>query len=401
MSADPLNAYVGPDVAVDHTDEGPLSGLTFAAKDLFDVGGHVTGFGSPDWARTHVPAERHCDAVTALLAAGADLRGKTHTEELAYALIGENAHYGAPVNPNAEGRVAGGSSSGSASVVAAGKVDFALGTDTGGSVRIPASFCGIFGLRPTHGRVSKRGVAPLADTFDTVGWFARDPALMRRVGEVLVPGWKTAPAVERLVVAEDAFRFAGPAVQAALEPAIQALEARIGPADRVTLLPDGYEETFGLYVGAQGYEVWQEHGDWIEREKPNLGLGTRSRIDHCRTLTAEDKAQGEAGRARLREAVDAVAHPGTVVLMPAAPGPAPKLGEAERNPELRRKILEISALSPLTGVPQYSLPVARIEGVPLGLGVLAAKGGDEMLLTFAESVCGTSEKGCAPILRTG
>ena len=122
----------------------------------------------------------------ALLDAGARIVGKTHTDEMTYSLNGENAHYGTPVNVNAPGRIPGGSSSGSAAAVAAGLVDFALGSDTGGSVRAPASFCGIYGLRPTHGRISLEGACALAASFDTVGWFARDPALLERVGRVLL-----------------------------------------------------------------------------------------------------------------------------------------------------------------------------------------------------------------------
>src|SRR5688572_8418558 len=165
---------------------GPLAGLTFAAKDIYDVAGAKTGFGCPDWLRTHEPAARTAPAVQRLLDAGAHLVGKTHTEEMAWSLTGENAHYGTPVNVNAPGRVPGGSSSGSAAAVAAGVVDFAIGSDTGGSVRLPASYCGILGMRPTHGRISLEGVCPLAPSFDTCGWFARDAGVFERVGRVLL-----------------------------------------------------------------------------------------------------------------------------------------------------------------------------------------------------------------------
>ena len=172
-------------VTLSHTREGPLSGLTFGAKDIYDIAGHRTGFGSPDWLRTHPEAARTAPVVQQLLDAGADMVGKTHTDELTFSLNGENAHYGTPVNVNAPGRIPGGSSSGSAAAVAGGLVDFALGSDTGGSVRAPASFCGIYGIRPTHGRVSLEGACPLSRSLDTAGWFARDPDIMERVGAVL------------------------------------------------------------------------------------------------------------------------------------------------------------------------------------------------------------------------
>ena len=173
-------------VEMEGASHGPLRGLKFAVKDIYDVAGHRTGFGNPDWLRTHGPAAQTAPVVQRLLDAGAHLVGKTHTDELTWSFTGENAHYGAPVNVNAPGRVTGGSSSGSASAVAAGVVDFAVGSDTGGSVRLPASFCGILGMRPTYGRIPLDGVCPLAPSFDTCGWFARDVGVFERVGRTLL-----------------------------------------------------------------------------------------------------------------------------------------------------------------------------------------------------------------------
>ena len=202
---DDLNAFANLDVHVPGAPDGPLSGMAFAAKDIFDVAGHVTGGGNPDWQRTHDPAERTAPAVQALLDAGATLVGKTHTDELTRGILGRNPHYGTPVNPAAPGRVPGGSSSGSASAVAGGVVDFALGSDTGGSVRMPSSFCGLYGLRPTHGRISLDGVLPQASSFDTVGWFARDAVTFERAGRVLLQSTATGTTPKRLIVAEDLF----------------------------------------------------------------------------------------------------------------------------------------------------------------------------------------------------
>src|SRR3954464_9967927 len=184
---DALNAFGRhTHVALRTSVEGPLSGLTFAAKDIYDIAGHKTGFGSPDWLRTHDAATHTAPTVERLLDAGADMVGRTHTDEMTFSLNGENAHYGTPVNVNAPGRIPGGSSSGSAAAVAGALVDFALGSDTGGAGRGPASFCGGYGIRPTHGRVSLEGACPLASSFDTAGWFARDPGILERVGAVLL-----------------------------------------------------------------------------------------------------------------------------------------------------------------------------------------------------------------------
>ncbi|GIL60003.1 hypothetical protein Vafri_14638 [Volvox africanus] len=168
--SDPYNAYIDKSLIVPGVAEGPLRGLSFAVKDLFDVAGHLTGFGNPIWLETHPPATHTAPAVQALLNAGATLRGKTHMDELAYSLNGENVHYGTPINPAAPGRIPGGSSSGSAVAVACGDVDIGLGTDTGGSIRVPASFCGLLGIRPSWGRVSAEGTAALAPSFTTPGW---------------------------------------------------------------------------------------------------------------------------------------------------------------------------------------------------------------------------------------
>src|SRR5437764_9998810 len=187
---------------------GPLSGLTFAAKDLFDVAGHPTGGGNPDWARTNPVPERHAWAVQRLLDAGADLIGKTITDEVSLGILGENPFYGTPVNPRVPGHVPGGSSSGSAAAVAGGLCDTALGTDTGGSVRVPASFCGLYGIRPTHGRIDAAGMLPQAPTSDTTGWFARDATTFARVSSVML-GEEIPPALPTsLVIAADAFGFA-------------------------------------------------------------------------------------------------------------------------------------------------------------------------------------------------
>jgi amidase len=224
---------------------GPLAGLTFGLKDIYDVAGAKTGFGCPDWLRSHEAAARTAPAAQMLLDAGAHLVGKTHTEEMAWSLTGENAHYGTPVNVSGPGRAPGGSSSGWATVVAAGLVDFSIGSDTGGSVRLPASYCGILGLRPTHGRISLDGVCPLASSFDTCGWFARDAAVFERVGRVLLGDAAPAPKPGRLLVAQDAFAFAEAGAITALNPALDRDASLLGKPAEVTV----GDEPLTLWMG--------------------------------------------------------------------------------------------------------------------------------------------------------
>ena len=205
INDDPLNAFCKDSQAyLPGAAAGPLSGLTFAAKDIFDVAGHVTGGGNPDWKATHQPADKSAWVVEALTNAGAAMVGKTLTDELTRGIFGENAHYGTPTNPRAPGCVPGGSSSGSASAVAGGLL-ICFGSDTGGSVRVPASFCGLYGLRPSHGTIPLDGILLQAPSFDTIGWFARDLQTFSRVGSVLLESSSTPTRPQRLVIAEDAF----------------------------------------------------------------------------------------------------------------------------------------------------------------------------------------------------
>src|SRR5205807_911885 len=224
MPDDDINAFVpGPRAHIEGRPGGPLSGLTFAAKDLFDVAGYPTGGGNPDWARSNPVPAQHAWAVQRLLDGGATLIGKTITDEVSLGIVGENAFYGTPVNPRAPGRVPGGSSSGSAAAVAAGICDTALGTDTGGSVRVPASFCGLFGIRPTHGRLPVTGMMPQAPSSDTTGWFARDAGTFAKVASVMLGERVPSALPDRLIIAADAFAFADPEVGAALQPIVERL----------------------------------------------------------------------------------------------------------------------------------------------------------------------------------
>ena len=229
INDDPLNAFCKDSQAyLPGAAAGPLSGLSFAAKDIFDVAGHVTGGGNPDWKATHQPADKSAWVVEALTNAGAAMVGKTLTDELTRGIFGENAHYGTPTNPRAPDCVPGGSSSRSASAVAGGLVDFALGSDTGGSVRVPASFCGLYGLRPTHGTIPLDGLLLQAPGFDTIGWFARDLRTFSRVGTVLLESLGEPIRPQRLVVAEDAFELADTEVENALRPLVEALSLLMG-----------------------------------------------------------------------------------------------------------------------------------------------------------------------------
>ena len=380
MDAASLNAFTpGPQPHVEGRPGGPLAGIAFAAKDLFDVAGFPTGAGNPDWARTHPVPARHAEAVAAMLAAGATLAGKTHTDELAFSLNGENAHYGTPVNPRAPGRIPGGSSSGSASAVAGGAVDTALGTDTGGSVRVPASYCGLYGIRTTHGAVSVAGLVPLAPRFDVVGWFAREAGLLARVGDALLPDGPAAP-VTRLVRLEDAFAIGGEAVAEALAPALARLAERL-PVTEATLAPGGLAAWFAQFRTLQGRDAWRTHGAWVTEHEPAFGPGVRERFAWAAGLTAAAEAEAEAVRAEALRVLDAILPPGTALLLPTAPGIAPRLATPGAELEaFRTRAMTLTCIAGLGGLPQVSVPAGTLEGCPVGLSVIGARGADRALL---------------------
>jgi amidase len=363
---------------------GPLAGLTFAAKDLYDVAGQKTGFGNPDWLRTHEPAVRTASAVQMLLDAGAHLVGKTHTEEMAWSLTGENAHYGTPININAPGRVPGGSSSGSAAAVAAGLVDFALGSDTGGSVRLPASYCGILGLRPTHGRISLEGACPLAPSFDTCGWFARDAGVFERVGRVLLRDAAPARAPGRLLLAQDAFAYAEEAALAALKPALERAAALLGAPEKVTVGDESLTQWMDYFRFPQGAEAWAAHGAWITRVKPRFGPAIKGRFEWASTVDPKDVAHAGTRREEITRRMDELLRDNAVLALPSAPDIAlPRNSPPAVVDKLRARALPMLCIAGLARLPQVSLPLATLNGCPLGLSFIAASGNDSLPLALA------------------
>jgi amidase len=367
--------------------KGPLAGLTCGIKDLYDIAGHKTGFGSPAWLATHDAATATAPPVQSLLDAGAQIVGKTHTDEMAFSLNGENPHYGTPVNVNAPGRIPGGSSSGSATAVAARLVDFALGSDTGGSVRAPASFCGIYGLRPTHGRISLTGACALAWSFDTAGWFARDATLLERVGRVLLNDDRPAFAPGRLLLAQDAFALLDGAASQALQPALARVVATLGEPQKVTVSSEGLPQWFQVFRKLQGAEAWAQHRDWITRVKPQFGPGVRERFEWASTITANDVAPLKDERENIARRMAELLKDNALLVLPTVHTIAPERNTptAELD-EFRGRAMSLLCIAGLARLPQISLPLATLDGCPLGLSLVAARGNDTLLLQTARRV---------------
>jgi amidase len=378
-----FGAFVpGPRCVREATGSGRLDGLTFAVKDLIDVAGSTTGGGNPDWLAGRTAAATSAPVVDAALAAGARLVGKTITDELAFSLEGENAHYGTPVNPACPERLPGGSSSGSAVAVAAGLADFALGTDTGGSVRVPASFTGVFGFRSTHGRVSTQGVVEFAPSYDTVGWFAGTAGVLGLVGETLLDGAPEA-GLERLALVRDAFAMADADGATLLE----AEARRWGAVEEATVFDGAQAEWLECYRVLQGAEIWQHLGPWITARRPVFGPSIAPRFADAATIAPPAVMQYRAFRSRITERLHRLTHDGTALVIPTTPGRA--LAKRASGPEIGSfyaTALPLNAIAGHAGLPQVTLPAVRIEGCPLGLSIVGPRGSDRALLKLAESL---------------
>ena len=381
---DNVGAFVpGSRFEVPPLSAGRLSGLTFAAKDLYDVAGATTTYGNPDWARTHDRAAATAPIVLALLQAGARLMGKTKTVELAYGLTGENVWHGTPINPAAPDRFPGGSSCGSAAAVAAGLVDFALGSDTGGSVRIPASYCGLFGIRPSYGAISMAGACPLAPSLDTPGWFARSASLLAGVGDVLLPASQQGAGGPLLRV-EEAWVNAQPEVAETLRQALPKLEQLRGSAIGVRLVPEGLNDLYDHFRIVQAEEAWAALGAWVERHSPTFGPGVAERFAKAKATKPAIAAPGRAFRRTLQARIRPLLSGGAVLVFPTSPCIAPLLNASptEQN-AVRQATMGVTAIAGFCGLPEVTLPVATVNGAPVGLSFVAGQGQDRALLALA------------------
>jgi len=389
------SAFVpGPPVQREGAGSGPLAGLRFAAKDLYDVAGEVTRGGNADWAAEARPALSTAWAIRRLLDFGASLDGKTITDELACGLVGNTSGDGMPVNPLSPDRVPGGSSSGSAVAVAGGLVDFAIGTDTGGSVRVPAAFCGLYGMRPTHGAISLAGCMALAPAFDTCGWFARDAGLLARVGDVLLPPpmGDEGPATDcppgRLLHAADLFDLCVPRVARHLHAAAQRLGSR--PVAACSGAPSDHPDAFWPF---QGRQMWNTFGDWYRARARHMQPGNDARFAAAAAITAREVQAADPLRRRIAAHLGRLLGTDGVLLIPTTHDLAPPRDATLDELEAFRRNAHVNlAIAGLCGLPQVTLPLRDVDeaGRPVGIGLslLSARGNDRMLLRLAGVLAG-------------
>ncbi len=380
------SAFVPHDLAqpIAGTASGPLAGLTAAVKDMYDIAGYTAGCGNPTWLETHPPAQKTAGCVQRLLDAGATIVGKTVCDEFFFSITGANAHYGTPVNPRAPGRLPGGSSSGSASAVASGTCDFALGSDTGGSVRIPASFNGLYGLRPTHDRIDLAGVQAMAPSFDVPGWFAATPGVFRKVGAVLLDERRVPARVERVIALEDAFAEADDDIADLLHSALEFMIDDLPPLAHARISLEGFDPWREAFRTIQGYEVWQTFGMFVTRTRPLIGPGVQERIEFSAGVSAAEVSAARQVAAQAREHILQTAKPGTILALPTAPCIAPLVdGTLEQLDRFRTRVMRLTCTAGLAGLPQMNLPVGTLNGSPVGLSFIGWAGGDEVLLHLA------------------
>ncbi|MHA7964114.1 amidase family protein [Paenibacillus sp. CAU 1782] len=438
------NPYIDQTIKLGPTGKGSLDGLTFAVKDVFDIAGHAASAGNPDWLKTHKPAESTASAIAKLLSNGAAMQGVTITDELMYSINGENAHYGTPANPAAPGRIPGGSSSGSASAVASGLADFALGTDTGGSVRVPSALCGLYGIRPTHGVVDVTGLIPLAPSFDTIGWMARDMATLRKVGKALLREedvrWHEAintmdvrrheafntmdvrrhEAINTMDVRRheainttdvrrhDAFNTMDVGKPETFKTMLlgadlwglcdretqQALRAFLdnwrigtkmaGEREEIILAEEGLPAWVEVFRHIQAIEIWEQHGEWISQTNPSFGPGIAERFKWASTLSREQCSEAFVKQKEIAARMDHLLADDTVLVVPTVPGVAPLCGlGGEAVEQNRARTLQMSCPAGLAGLPQVTVPVASgRNGLPVGLSFIAGRGQDHRLLDW-------------------
>lgn len=377
---------------------GPLDGKTVAVKDLFAVTGFLVGAGNPAWLAQAEPETADAWAVRTLRGAGASIAGIARTDELAFSLSGANAHYGTPPNPAAPGLVTGGSSSGPASAVATGQADIGLGTDTAGSVRVPASVCGLFGLRPTHGAIPADGLVQLAPSFDTVGWLTVSASLLAGVGSVLLPPGPAAP--PRRLLTLDLTN--GSVRRLACSTGLSVLPGRVLGADDVTAL-------LAAFRAVQAAEAWGLHGRWITANPGALSADVEARFRAGADVGADALRRATETIAGYRDRVLRAVTEDTWLALPAAAGPghardaAPEARDAWRQATLRRTVLASAFGLPSCVIPGagsldawHPVPGARpLNGgrPPEGIALIGPPGADRALLTTVLAVAGPEPGG--------
>lgn len=391
----------------------PLTGLTFVVSDLFDIDGYVTGFGNPDWARTHEAASRTASVVSTVVEGGATCVGKTVIDEMAFSVTGENKHYGTPTNPAAPDRVPGGSCSGAAVAVAANLVDFSLGMDAVGGVRLPAGFCNIIGFRSSQGVLSNAGIIPVSTSLDTVGCFARDFSVLCRVSHIMMRLQFVAPRNPRqIIMADDCFELLKIPVDRVAEPVIKSTEKIFGRqvlkhenlgvylSTKVPSLlafssekMNGEAKTSTLSLLAQvmqvllRHEFKENHEQWMSSTKPDLDASIRAQLREDDTIDEMEIQKLHTVRNEMRFALNLLLKNDGILVIPTFAEPPPKAGKKEMHSEAYlSRLFSLLSIASLSGCCQVTIPLGHHNKCPVSVSFIARHGGDRFLLDTMQSM---------------
>ena len=382
---DLLQAFVRENhIALEGSSSGPLDDLVFAIKDVLKVKGSTIGNGHPEWLRTHEPDDFTSSIVLSMLDAGADLVGKTVCDELCNSISGENWNYGSPLNPQDPRRFTGGSSSGACAATAGGLVDFAFGSDCLGSVRVPASYTGILGIRPTYKRVPTDGEVSYCESMDVLGFVGNTPEIFKRVAKEVFGEDKMVVPIHTLLIAEDCFNKVDQDVTDALQPAIEHMSKNVETVKRVVLHSRDLSEWSDIFKVVQGFEIWDSYGGWIRKYHPQLSPGPKERLEWMPTITVQEYRDAYTKRQTIIDRVTELLKPGCVLVLPTAASVAPlRSNSLEETNRTRLQSIDILCISPLSGTPQVTIPLVQQHEVPLGISIIGAAGADLAMVNFA------------------
>ena len=358
---------------------GRLKNLKFVLKDMCDVKNIKTSCGNPDFYKACEPAKKHAEFLSNILSEGAILEGITICDEFFYSVIGENSHYGTPKNLNAPNCVPGGSSSGSAAALTTDLFDFSIGSDTGGSVRVPASFCGLLGIRPTHGRIKSNGVYPMAPSFDTIGWFSNNIKTFQKIGEVLLDKNENENITfNQFVIAEDLLELVDTDIKNQFNSYYKELHPNI---KHIRLSKFSKSEIADNFRILQAGEIKEHVIPWIEKNKPKISLEINSRIEMASEILPLEIDAAKTFRQEIISEINNSLPEGDIAIFPTTPFSAPKCGQSDQDlGSDRKKIMEMTSIAGMTSRPQISIPKFKGKTGPVGISILGWQYSDEILL---------------------
>ena len=358
---------------------GNLKNLKFVLKDMCDVKNIKTSCGNPDFYKACEPAKKHAEFLSNILSEGAILEGITICDEFFYSVIGENSHYGTPKNLNAPNCVPGGSSSGSAAALTTDLFDFSIGSDTGGSVRVPASFCGLLGIRPTHGRIKSNGVYPMAPSFDTIGWFSNNIKTFQKIGEVLLNKNENENITfNQFVIAEDLLELVDTDIKNQFNSYYKKLHPNI---KHIRLSKFSKSEIADNFRILQAGEIKEHVIPWIEKNKPKISLEINSRIEMASEILPLEIDAAKTFRQEIISEINNSLPEGDIAIFPTTPFSAPKCGQSDQDlGSDRKKIMEMTSIAGMTSRPQISIPKFKGKTGPVGISILGWQNSDEILL---------------------